>query len=100
MFECIKCGLLFEPKGFETTGTFYTLCKDCGERVLNEGRCKMTNKYKSACMKDYWKTIHWIMERYSITVQEAREKMRIKIEGSELTLREAREGEKKRHITK
>ena len=38
MFECIKCGLLFEPKGFESTGTFYTLCKECGERVLNEGR--------------------------------------------------------------
>ena len=34
MFECIKCGLRFKPKGFESTGTFYTLCKECGERVL------------------------------------------------------------------
>ena len=36
MFECIKGGLLFEPKGFESTGTFYTLCKECGKEVLQE----------------------------------------------------------------
>lgn len=34
MFECKRCGKRFEPKGFESTGTFYTLCKECGEEVL------------------------------------------------------------------
>lgn len=36
VFECKRCGLLFEPKGFESTGTFYTLCTECGEEVLRE----------------------------------------------------------------
>ena len=36
VFECKRCGLLFEPKGFESTGTFYTLCAECGEDVLRE----------------------------------------------------------------
>lgn len=34
----------------------------------------MRDKYKSACMKDYWDTIHWIMKRFGINVQEARDK--------------------------
>lgn len=36
VFECQRCGLLFEPKGFESIGTFYTLCAECGEEVLRE----------------------------------------------------------------
>lgn len=38
MFECRRCGRRFEVEGFESTGTFYTLCEKCGEEVLNEGR--------------------------------------------------------------
>lgn len=34
MFECTRCGKRFEPKGFESPGTFYTLCEECGEEVL------------------------------------------------------------------
>ena len=41
MFECIRCGRPFEPAGFESTGTFYTLCKECGEEVLTRITGKM-----------------------------------------------------------
>ena len=30
----MRCGLRFEPKVFESSGTFYTLCEECGEEVL------------------------------------------------------------------
>jgi len=36
MFECMRCGLRFEPKGHKSTGTYYTLCEKCGEEVLKE----------------------------------------------------------------
>ena len=34
VFECMRRGLRFEPKGFESSGTFYTLCEECSEEVL------------------------------------------------------------------
>ena len=36
VFECMRCGLRFEPKSFESSGTFYTLCEKCGEEVLRK----------------------------------------------------------------
>lgn len=44
MFECITCGGRFEPKGFESTGTFYTLCEKCSEDVLREWGKKQKSK--------------------------------------------------------
>ena len=45
MFECMRCGLRFERKGFESSGTFYTLCEECGEAVLRggEGQIKVSS---------------------------------------------------------
>ena len=40
MFECLRCGRTSDPVGFESTGTFYTLCEKCGEEVLKEGESK------------------------------------------------------------
>lgn len=37
-FECLRCGRTSDPVGFESTGTFYTLCAKCGEEVLKEGK--------------------------------------------------------------
>ena len=36
MFECRRCGRQFEQEGFESTGTFFTLCEECGEEALQE----------------------------------------------------------------
>ena len=36
VFECMRCGLRFERKGLESSGTFYTLCEKCGEEALRE----------------------------------------------------------------
>ena len=41
VFECMRCGRRFEPKGFESTGTFYTICEECGEEVLTRITKKM-----------------------------------------------------------
>ena len=36
MFECLRCCRRFERRGFESTGTFYTLCEECGDEVMGE----------------------------------------------------------------
>ena len=54
MFECKRCGKKFEPKGFESTGTFYTLCKECGERILQEEACKTSKEAHERRMEVFW----------------------------------------------
>ena len=44
VFECRRCGKRFEPKGFESDGTFYTLCEECGEKILQEEKAYTTTK--------------------------------------------------------
>ena len=35
-FECKHCGKRWEEKGYANEGTFYTLCRECGDNMLYE----------------------------------------------------------------
>lgn len=36
MFKCRRCGKEFNLEGYNKEGTLYTLCRECGQYVLNE----------------------------------------------------------------
>jgi hypothetical protein len=35
-FECRRCGVRFEARRFESTCTFFTICEECGKKILAE----------------------------------------------------------------
>lgn len=41
-FECKHCGKRWEEKGYTKEGTFFTLCRECGEQVLYEWKMGVT----------------------------------------------------------
>lgn len=35
-FECRRCGERWNEEGYTTDGTFFTLCEECAQEVLDE----------------------------------------------------------------